>query len=246
MSAPSHLFAFALVVAGLGGCSLPSNETGEALSRTGEMVALSGADGGARAACFTCHGLRGEGDGVAIPRLAGLEAGYLHKQLEDYASGLRPDDAMGPIAKRLDPEQRRAVAAWYSAMPVAPGATASGAPPDVWLRGDPSRRIAACAACHGATGLGVGRGGPVLAGQPEAYTVEQIRRWRKGERRNDPRSVMAQAVAGLTEAEIRATGRWLARRSASQAPDTAVASASASVSAAARPAPLHEARRPDR
>ena len=239
------LAAIALLLA-VGGCGLPSNETGAALGRTGELVAMSGGDSGARNACFTCHGLGGVGDGAAIPRLAGLDAGYLQKQMEDYAADIRHDATMTPIAAKLDQRQRRAVATFYAQMapPVVAG-PASSAPP-VWLRGDPSRGVQACAACHGPTGLGVGSGNPALTGQPAAYTIEQIRRWKKAERRNDPRGVMTMAVAGLTDAETVAIGRWLERQSASPAPGSDAASVSAAATAAARPAPLHEAHRRDR
>lgn len=230
----------------VGGCSLPSNETGEALTRTGQGVAMSGGDGGARNACFTCHGLDGAGDGISVPRLAGLDAGYLQKQMEDYASDLRHDDAMTRIAARLDQRQRRAVAAYYADMP-APASTAVATPPPaIWLRGDPPRNVAACATCHGATGLGVGPGNPAVAGQPSAYVVAQIKRWKDGKRRNDPRGIMAQAVAGLTDEETAAIGRWLERQPAFPAHDSDAASVSAAATAAARPAPLHEVHRRDR
>ncbi|MDB5421642.1 MAG: cytochrome [Brevundimonas sp.] len=242
------LSGFALAPALLGGCSLPSNETGAALTRTGQLVAMSGGDGGARNACFSCHGLEGEGDGIAVPRLAGMDAGYLQKQMEDYASDRRHDATMTPIATRLDPRQRRAVARFYADLP-APAGPASASPPPspprpgLWLTGDATRGIVACATCHGVGGEGVGPGNPALAGQPAAYLVDQITRWRKAERRNDPRNVMTMAVAGLTATEATAIARWLERQSASPAPDTDVASASAAATAAARPAPLHEARR---
>ena len=230
----------------VGGCGLPSNDTGAALGRTGELVAMSGGDGGAKNACFTCHGLDGAGDGAAIPRLAGLDAGYLQKQIEDYASDIRHDATMTPIAAKLDQGQRRAVAAFYAQMASPVAAGPASPPPPVWLRGDPSRGVRACATCHGPTGLGVGPGNPALTGQPAAYTIEQIRRWKTAERRNDPRGVMTMAVAGLTDAETLAIGRWLERQPAFPAPGSDAASASAAATAAARPAPLHEAHRRDR
>ncbi len=229
----------------LGSCGLPANETGAALTRTGEGVAMSGGDGGARNACFTCHGLDGAGDGVSVPRLAGLEVGYLQKQMEDYASDLRHDDVMTAIARKLDQRQRRAVAGFYAAMPAPSQSRPASPPPVIWMRGDASRGVAACVACHGGQGLGVGPGNPAVAGQPAAYVINQIERWRDGERRNDARSVMALAVAGLTDAEAAAIARWLENQPASPAPDTDAASVSAAATAAARPAPLHEARRRD-
>lgn len=230
----------------LGGCSRPLNETGEALGRTGELVALSGGEAGAAGACFTCHGLQGGGDGVSAPRLAGLDAGYLHKQLEDYASDRRSDPTMTPIAARLTPPQRRAAAGYYAGMARPRSEAVAGPAPDIWRRGDPSRGVPACATCHGATGLGVGAGNPAVAGQPAAYTLDQIDRWRSGKRRNDARGTMSMAVAALTAAEASAIARWLERQSAVPAPDTGAASVSAAASAAAQPAPLHEAHRRDR
>lgn len=245
MPVETRLLALGLSLA-LGGCSLPSNETGEALTRTGELVAMSGGDAGAGSACFTCHGLDGSGDGVSAPRLAGLDAGYLQKQMEDYASDLRHDTVMTRIAGRLDQRQRRAVATFYAEMPVAQTGAAGAPPPAIWLRGDASRGVTACAACHGVAGEGVGPGNPAVAGQPSAYVVEQIARWNNGQRRNDPRGLMAQAVAGLTPAETAAIGRWLERQSVSPAPGSDAASVSAAASASARSAPLHEAHRPGR
>jgi cytochrome c553 len=62
-------------------CDRPVSRTDEALSASGRLVAMSGGAGGAANACFSCHGLDGAGDGVSTPRLAGLEAGYLLKQM---------------------------------------------------------------------------------------------------------------------------------------------------------------------
>lgn len=245
MRAP--LLPLMLIAAALsGGCQPVGEAPGEAFTATGELVALSGGDGGAANACFTCHGQRGEGDGVSTPRLAGLPLGYLQKQLDDYAAQLRPDPIMTPIARRLDREDRRAVAAYYAAMPApATGGTLSPAP-GLYRAGDPARGLVACAACHGDTGQGVGAGNPALAGQPAAYLLEQLSRWSRAERRNDPREVMMAAVAPLTEREMRALAAWLATLPASQAPDTDVASVSAAETASAAVAASHGIHRPDR
>ena len=180
-----------LAVAGLAACDATPGQTDRAFSATGEIIAMGGGAGGAANACFTCHGLQGQGDGNAAPRLAGLDAGYLQKQMEDYASGLRQDDAMTRIAKALDQKGRRAVAAYYAGLSVPAASPPPSIPaPAIYSQGDPSRGVVACAACHGDQGQGTGRGGnPQIAGQPFAYTLEQIDRWKSGERRNDPRGV---------------------------------------------------------
>ena len=227
-----------LAVAALGtGCGAPAPDAGRAFKASGEVIALGGGDGGAARACFTCHGLDGAGDGVGTPRLAGLDAGYLQKQMQDYAVGVRADPVMTPIAKRLDQNDRRAVAAYYAAMRPRGGGAAAGPAPNPYR---------ACVACHGEDGRGVGPGNPALAGQPAAYTLDQLQRWKRAERRNDPRGVMTAAVAGLTEPQMRAIAAWLERRPASPRPDNAAASVSAAEDAAAILAASREARRPDR
>ncbi len=236
-----------VLIAGLaGGCRPAANRTGDAFTATGEVVALSGGEGGAANACFSCHGLRGEGDGVATPRLAGLDAGYLQKQLDDYAADLRHDDVMTPIAKRLDHEDRRAVADYYAALPVVDRVMPPKPAPGLYQTGDPARGLAPCAVCHGPAGQGVGPANPALAGQPAGYTIEQLTRWRRAARRNDPRGIMAAAAAPLTEPEIRAIAVWLETLPSSQRPDTDVASLSAAGTASARLAASHGIHRPGR
>lgn len=207
---------------------------------------MSGGEGGPSNACFSCHGLDGMGDGVSTPRLAGLDAGYLQKQLQDYAARLRDDPTMYEAARWLDDGDRRAVAAWYAAMPVPETSGAAGPAPAVWFEARPESGGVSCASCHGDRGQGVGAGNPEVAGQPAAYIVDQLQRWKTGKRRNDPRGVMSGAAAGLTDSEIRAIAAWLARAPTAPAPSSAAASASASAAAAARPAASRGPRRPDR
>jgi len=187
------------------------------------------------------------GDGDSVPRLAGLDAGYLQKQMEDYASGIRPHSVMGVIASGLNDAERRSVVAWYAEMPVAPReVVAEAAVPVVYLQGDPVRGVVACAACHGAEGQGGGSGNPQIAGQPAPYTLEQLRRWKTAERRNDPRGVMTAAVAPLSDDEMAAIATWLETRSPSRSPDSGAASASVAARAAAEPAASRGIRHPDR
>jgi cytochrome c553 len=173
---------------------------------SGEAIAFGAGPSGARDACFTCHRLDGEGQG-RTPRLAGLDAGYLTKQLFDYAREERIDAVMGPIARAMSDRDRRAVALYYATLGAPTPANA--APPRVFAHGDPARGLRACADCHGVRGLGRGAGYPALAGQPAAYTTEQLRRWRRGERRNDPNNVMSSVARQLTDREISAVAIYL-------------------------------------
>lgn len=179
---------------------------------TGELVALSGGDAGAESACITCHGLRGEGDRRATPALAGLPMGYMHKQLEDYADGLRQSSVMRPIAKALHHRDRGSVAAYYAAMPPPPAQRAARPPPAAGLyhRGDPDRGLPPCAACHGPAAQGLGPAYPPLAGQPAPYVARQLQLWREGRRRNDPLNQMARISQLLTPSEVAGLAQYVA------------------------------------
>lgn len=234
-----------ILVAAAAACSPVDRRAEQAFSASGEIIAMSGGDGGPANACFSCHGLDGAGDGVSVPRLAGLDAGYLQKQLADYAAKRRSDPVMSPIARWLDDGDQRAVAAFYAAM-AAPVSPPTAAPPAIWVNGAPERGVAASASCHGAGGEGLGAGNPAVHGQPAAYTLDQLKRWKGGERRNDPLGVMREAVAGLTEAEMRSIAAWLETAPTAPPPASGAANGSAYGGAAAGSAASRAPRRPGR
>lgn len=62
-----------------------------------------------------------------------------------------------------------------------------------------------CASCHGATGQGVTREFPNLAGQNEKYLAKQLRDFASGQRDS---SVMDMKAAVLSECSIRAVSRY--------------------------------------
>lgn len=115
----------------------PASEPTPSLAdlEAGERLAASGTGG--TAACAACHGARGEGQAGAptasFPRLAGLGAAYLRRQLDAYAQGTRQSPIMGPIAQALKTDQRRQVAAYFGAMespaeaPALPASTSASA-----------------------------------------------------------------------------------------------------------------------
>ena len=163
-----------------------------AFTASGEVIALGGGDGGPTHACASCHGLKGEGDGRLVPRLAGLDAGYLHRQLDDYANGRREHAEMRAIVRRLGMTDRARVSAYYAALP----ATATALP-----RVSPLY-VSRCAECHGRAGEGLGAGNPPLAGQPAAYVEAQLLAWRAGKRRGDGMGEMLAVSRALAPAEV--------------------------------------------
>lgn len=180
-----------------------------------DPATLARSGGNGMAACASCHAADGGGQG-AFPRLAGLEAAYLQKQLQDFTSGSRKHVLMQPIAKALTKEDQTAMAAYYAAMPVPARLRASKPPPDTgtgaWLalRGAWERGVPGCTRCHGPEGRGVGAAFPPLAGQPAEYIAAQLRAWKAGDRANDPLQLMRHLSAQLTAPEIDAVSQWFA------------------------------------
>jgi cytochrome c553 len=188
----------------------------------GALIAAGGGPGGARSACFTCHGIDGGGQAASgIPALAGLDAAYLARQLDDYASQARPDPAMREIARALSPADRRAVSVYYAQLtqstPIAlrhdPAHMQEGAA----LYAAGSTRVQACIDCHGPRARGR-NAAPALAAQPARYTATQLRLWQEGKRRNDPDGVMARVAQAMNAREIEAVAAYLANLAPIAAP----------------------------
>lgn len=197
----------------LGGCTAADTTSLDRFAENGRVIAYSGARAGANNACFTCHGLDGAGNGAGSPRLAGLDAGYLERQLEAYADGRRYHPQMAWIAGKLSAQDREAVSTYYAGLPVPAGRAQEQAmqPLALYHKGDPRRGLIACAACHGEQGQGLGAANPPLAQQPAAYLAEQLRLWRIGKRRNDPGNVMLRISQLLTPSEAEALAAYSSR-----------------------------------
>jgi cytochrome c553 len=68
--------------------------------------------------CQTCHGLDGMAKIPEAPSLAGQNAVYLAKALNDYRSGARKNDMMSLVAPTLKDKDVEDLAAYYSAIEV--------------------------------------------------------------------------------------------------------------------------------
>lgn len=136
--------------------------------------------------CVTCHGVEGRGNrGVSAPRIAGMEAWYVRRQLEAFRRGWRgshdddyPGWEMQAMVRSLTPAEVAAAAAWVAAL---------DAPrPEPTVQGDPVRGrslYTPCAACHGPdAGGNEDLGAPALAGQSDWYLFRQLRNFRDGRR----------------------------------------------------------------
>lgn len=177
----------------------------------GEKVYTKGGENPMAIACMTCHGINGEGLALAgYPSIAGKSAEYLSKQVNDFQAKTRQHPVMDGIAAALSNEELVAVSSYMEALEapevaVIPRATQ---PTDLGsqlaLRGDWSRNIPECIACHGPSGLGVGATFPKLAGQSELYIINQMNAWKNGTRQNDEADLMGHIAKSLNDEEIQA------------------------------------------
>jgi cytochrome c553 len=156
--------------------------------------------------CQECHGADGNGNGQdgKFARLAGQYPAYIVKQLQDFRSGARKHDTMMIMARSLDEPDLADIAAYYGGLPAMRG---EATPSDTQTA---QRLFAACAACHGAQGKGIGNAAfPVIGGQDVKYLRNQLLAWRSGERRNSPGGAMNDATRSLTDAEIDVLAHYL-------------------------------------
>ncbi|HME40465.1 MAG TPA: c-type cytochrome [Steroidobacteraceae bacterium] len=205
------------VTAGIGilclGVAAAQSPVREPIAARGAVIAAQGAAGGAPA-CAQCHAYNGASDGSgAFPRLAGQSASYLAKELRDYASGVRTNAVMTPIAKGLSPDDTADVAAYYANVnaPYLPLAS-----PDPLLikrgeqlatNGDAAMELQSCNNCHGPGGAGELPAIPYLAGQYAHYIAFQLTMWQRGFRNNSP-DAMADIAKRLGAQDIAAVAAY--------------------------------------
>src|SRR5438045_4188814 len=149
------------------------------------------ADGAARSVvCSACHGPNGNSVNPEWPRLAGQSAVYIAEQLRLFRSGLRANPVMQPLAVTLSDQDISDLAVYYEAQTP----TGLEADPSYWrdgqavyVRGDRTRDVPACIACHGPVGRGnLAAGYPALRAQQSVYVVKQLNDYASGARYAGP------------------------------------------------------------
>jgi len=168
--------------------------------------------------CAACHGADGNSAGGAFPKLAGQHAGYIVKELKDYKTQpgakepARKNPIMAGIAGALNNQDMINVAAYFESQKMKPGYARDKATvplgQKIYRGGIADKGVPACAACHGATGMGVPVQYPRLSGQWADYTAAQLTAFAQGTRNNsDPMHTIA---LRLTDAEVKAVSDYIA------------------------------------
>ena len=161
--------------------------------------------------CFLCHGSDGESASEVFPRLAGQNAEYIAKQLENFKNGMRKSTAMASMVSSLSPEDMAALGRFYASRPphkeAAKDAQLAGVGQYIYQVGNKWSGVPACASCHGKDGAG-SNALPRLAGQFAAYTENQLKQFNQRERNND-NAVMHTVVEKMTALEMAAVAEYL-------------------------------------
>jgi cytochrome c553 len=181
--------------------------------QNGAVIAAQGTAAGAPG-CAQCHAFNGVSDGSgAFPRIAGQSGYYLSRQLRDFASGVRANAVMSPIAKALTPDEAANVAAFYAKqdppfLPLPqPDAALVKTGAQLANVGNAGRGIQACDNCHGPEGAGEPPAIPYLAGQYATYIAFELRMWQRGFRKTSP-NAMEVVAKDLTDQEIAAVAAY--------------------------------------
>jgi len=166
--------------------------------------------------CGACHGQ--DGNQVLMPeypRLAGQNEKYLVHQLRLIQSGERAAPLMAGQLVGKSEQQLQDLAAYYASLPGAVGQSSDenlAQGEKIYRGGILEKNVSACTACHSPAGSGNSLAGfPKIAGQSMAYVVEQLRKYREGERTSDENNggMMRQVAGSLTDGEIRAVANYV-------------------------------------
>jgi cytochrome c553 len=169
--------------------------------------------------CAACHGADGNSPTPVNPNLAGQVPEYITKQLLNFkaAEGKkaeRENAIMVGMVATLSPDDMRNLGAYYAGQTAKPGFAKNAATVELGQRiyraGIVDKGVPACAGCHGATGLGMAKQYPRLAGQHADYTEAQMKAWRTAERANDPSKMMRMIGARMSDGEIKAVADYIA------------------------------------
>lgn len=157
--------------------------------------------------CIGCHGFNGSSQHQRYPSLAGQPAPYIAAQLGNFASGVRSNPNMGPLAMTLNEAEIKVVSEYFARQPAIENVSFK---PDAALADKGRQLVAAgdCAACHGADLMGHDTF-PRLAGQGYDYLVLQLDAFAEG-RRSEPTGTMKRLASAASPEDRKAISAYLA------------------------------------
>lgn len=170
-----------------------------------------------RFVCATCHGVEGNSNASAYPRLAGQQALYLEHQLQAFKDRKRDDPParayMYSLSSQLTTDLIKQLASYYAAQTPMAGTGGDEAAMHegkaIWEEGLPQDAVPACKICHGANAEGKDFY-PRLAGQFPEYLLKQLLFFQSAARSNSP--IMHGVTDAMNFAQMRAVAVYAASR----------------------------------
>lgn len=165
------------------------------------------------AVCAACHSADGNSVVGSFPKLAGQGEKYLLKQLNDIKSGARVVPEMTGMLTNLSDQDLADIAAYFSGKKMQLGQAAEDQielGQKIWRAGVADKGVAACTACHGPNGAGIESAAyPKLGGQHAQYVETALQKFAKGDRANDPSSMMRDIAGKMSAAEMKAVSQYV-------------------------------------
>ena len=163
--------------------------------------------------CAACHGQTGVATQTTWPNLNGQSKRYLIQQLQAFKNDKRVSALMTPYAKMLETEDIIELSDYYAKLTASQKQSASK--PNklgklIYHQGLAAKRIPPCSACHGPAALGNDSAAfPKLAGQQEAYLLQQLQAFKQQTRQNDINQIMRDIAKRMSDKEMIAVSRYL-------------------------------------
>jgi len=156
--------------------------------------------------CGTCHGADGNSPTSDFPNLAGQTSRYIYLQLKDYKEGRRKHALMTPMAANLSKQDMRDLGDYFAAQKTKP--TDFRAEPAKVERGRKVAADALCPMCH-LGGFSGQNEVPRVAGQHQAYVLQQLMAFKRKERTNDAGN-MQSVMRNIPDEDIDALSHYIA------------------------------------
>jgi cytochrome c553 len=161
--------------------------------------------------CAACHGADGNSVNPQVPSIAGQPKLFIEHQLILFREGVRISDQMAPVVKGLKDAEIIKLAEHFSKLPAK--SMESGKPNQELLgKAKTLAQKLRCGICHASDFSGQNQI-PRLAGQREVYLEAEMRAYRDGKRTGGD-TIMAAALYGVSDADIKALAHYLSRSSA--------------------------------
>lgn len=168
--------------------------------------------------CAACHTMTGNSISPAWPKIAEQHSDYLYKQLIEYKKGKdgnRYDPTMLGMLQNIDENDMKNLSNYFSQQVLEKSKlkidkNEFDLGKKLYLYGDKTNNIIACVGCHGINGNGNKLANfPSLKWQHKEYIAIQLKKFKTHERSNDPKEIMRDIVANMSNEQMNALATYI-------------------------------------